>query len=143
MKNFFWISTLFFVFLSAQASSISIICPIASEFNPPSKGSIYDYKYTATTYVDIPELKKKITLTGESDSSKAVNFQAATWTDQTFLCLYQGDKDVIVTYETVLMNYVSSCHFKNNSSECNANDPAACPLVCELEEKVNGYDIRP
>lgn len=134
MKNFFLFSILFLTLLTAEAKNIKIICPNAEAFNPPSQGSIYAFKYTATTYVDIPELNNQLTLSGEADSSKALHFSVATWTDHTFLCLYQGDKDMIVTAEGVLNNYVSYCRFANNSPECESDRPEDCPLTCELAD---------
>lgn len=135
MKKFLTISTLFFGFLTAHASTISIICPTADQFNPPTKGSVYNFKFTATTFVDIPELNNQLTLTGEADSSKALKFHVATWTDRTFLCLYEGDKDMIVTYEGVLMDYVSSCRFEQSTSECESSNPKDCPLICQLNDE--------
>lgn len=134
MKKLFLFSTLFLIILSSQADTITIYCPPVTQLNPPTKGSIYDYKYTATTPVDIPALGDKVMLTGEANSSKAVVMYGANWTDNTFLCLYQGDNDMIVTYEGVLANYVNGCWFKNHVSECNAADPLNCPMTCEIGE---------
>lgn len=134
MRKIFLFSILFLVFLTAGAKSIKVICPQTAAFNPPSKGSIYAFKYTASTYVDIPELNYKLILSGEANSSKALTFYAATWTDHTFLCLYQGDKDMIVTAEEVLNNYVNYCRFSNNTADCLSSEPESCPLNCELNE---------
>lgn len=134
MKKFLLTATLIMLALGnevARANTIKIYCPSVDSMTR-SKGSIYAYKYTGETYVDLAALNNSLTLSGEGNSDQLIALQAATWTDQTFLCNYKGNQDVVVAFETVLAPYVTRCWFPGNMPECLSSDPDACPMLCEL-----------
>lgn len=135
MKKIFLLFILFFG-INCYAENVNIVCPAASQMNPPTKGTIYANKFSATTPANIPEIGNTLLLSGEAASTKAIGFEVATWTDRTFLCHYKGDLDDIVTFETVLWQYVKRCWFKATGySECQSTDPAVCTMTCELGQE--------
>jgi len=118
----------------SEANTVSLVCPFSSQLErQASQGSWATYHYQGYSQVAIPELGNRVALMGETNSETAGDFYAATWTDQTFLCLYKG----VVTYETVLYPFVNRCYFENSAipsrTECLSADPALCPLTCELK----------
>lgn len=133
MRKISLIGILFFYMALANAETITAICPSAEQMNPPTKGTIYANKFTGSTPINLPEINNTLVLSGEASSTKALAFYTATWTDHTFLCLYKGNYDDIVSYEIVLWQYVKRCWFKATGySECESDDPAKCQLTCEL-----------
>lgn len=120
----------------AEPQTITLFCPPVGEVLATEQtGSWAKYKYKAYTLVNISELPNQLEMIGEGDTEKATIFQAATWTDRTFLCNYNSFSfDAIVIFETVLYQYVKNCYFHNtpHPSECNSNNPLSCPMTCEL-----------
>lgn len=139
IKKYFMLFCLTYSFSNhviANPQIITLFCPAAEDIlvNPQS-GSWAKYKYTAYTKIDIPEIGNQLEMIGEGDIEKITVFQAATWTDRTFLCNYNSFSwDAVVIFETKLDDYVKECHFNNtpHRSECNSTNTFLCPMICEL-----------
>lgn len=117
---------------------VTLVCPASADLVRTTINSSWaTYRYTGYSNVAIPELGNRIQLMGDTNASIPGDFYAATWTDQTFLCLYNLN-DTLVIYETVLYLYVDRCYFENSlipsRTECKASDPGLCPLTCELNK---------
>jgi len=117
--------------LWANPNTFAVICPVPALVSVVTEqGSL---RYRAHTFVDLPELNYRLEMTGVGGDVPAKVFQAATWTDHTFLCNYNISQDAVVIFELVLANYVKRCYFENTKhyAECKNPDPKQCPLICE------------
>lgn len=115
-------------------------CPYPNELiRTHLSGSWAKYHYTGKIYLDFPEENNIITLFGDANNADDTHkFYGATWTDSTFLCLYDFDSNPIVLAEGQLEPYVRLCYFgvpTPYKSECNANDPLSCIITCEMGSK--------
>lgn len=122
----------------APPTLITLYCPAAAAVRATAiTGSSWaNYNYSAEVSIDFAPLGNHLPLSGEGTAPQAILFQAATWTDRTFLCNYNQGPDAIVIFETRLAPYVEKCYFTEATfpaaSECIKNDPSQCPMTCKL-----------
>lgn len=116
-------------------TKISAHCPKPNELmRTASTNSWSQYRYSGQSFVNLPAASNSLHFTGDSNADKPNYFYGATWTDRTFLCLYNYLDEAIVIYEGQLSPLVSRCYFeKPGNSECISSNPDACPITCELE----------
>jgi hypothetical protein len=131
-------SSVFVSSLLSHALPFTLTCPLPENIRvTPSAGSFAAYRYDADIALDVPALKNQLHMTAEGNAAHIQQFYAATWTDRTFLCLYNSGFDVVVLYDTGLDPWVSICGFyvgSKRSSDCQGASPSACQLICERSE---------
>jgi len=123
--------------IKIQADPISMMitssCPNINELKKiPLTNSWAKYQYSGQSPVNLPEINNIIYFTGDSDAESADYFYGATWTDRTFLCLYNYRDNPIVMYESQLDPFVDRCYFsKPGVNECHSSNPNDCFIMCE------------
>jgi hypothetical protein len=115
------------------STQITATCPNVNELTKvPLTNSWAKYRYSGQSPVNLPEVNNLLYFTGDSTAESANYFYGATWTDRTFLCLYNYNDEPIVMYESQLDPFVERCFFsKPGISECNSSNPSDCPITCE------------
>lgn len=123
-------------FAKGSSQTFMVTCPEPYHVSvTPQSGSWASYHYDADIPVDLPALGNTLPMEAEGDAASVHDFHAATWTDRTFLCLYNSGWEAIALFETKLDTYVEGCYFdtpKGHSSECTSISPGDCPMVCRL-----------
>jgi hypothetical protein len=119
---------------AATPSTITVSCPQINELTRTSlTNSWANYRYTGQISVDLPAINNVLYLMGDSNAESVDYFYGASWTDRTFLCLYNYLDNPIVMYEGQLDPYVKECYFgKLAVSECHSSNPSDCVMTCEL-----------
>jgi hypothetical protein len=112
---------------------ITAYCPNINELTKaPLTNSWAKYRYSGQSPVNLPEVNNVLYFTGDSTAESANYFYGATWTDRTFLCLYNYNDDPIVMYESQLDPFVEKCYFgKPGINDCHSSNPNDCPITCE------------
>lgn len=126
---------LFLMTVSSYASStVSTYCPKPSDLTRTKSSSSWaKYTYTGQASINLPEVNNTLHLTADSNAETATYFYGATWTDRTFLCLYNYLDDAIVMYEGQLDPLVERCYFAMpGTSECLSSNPSDCALTCQV-----------
>lgn len=123
--------------------TITAYCPPASEIHIQAQtGSSWaSEKYLGRATLNIHHQSLPLDLSGEGNAITAFTMQAATWTDRTFLCLYDGitadnAPETLVLYNSQLDRFIiSRCYFPGGGPECVASDPNACMMTCEIKQR--------
>jgi hypothetical protein len=130
-------SLVFFVISPSQAmeqNTVRAYCPMLTELTrTPSTSSWAKYQYTGQASINLPTIHNTLHFKGDSNADKVNYFYGATWTDRTFLCLYNYLDNSIVIYEGQLDPLVERCYFGTPGlSECISSNPNDCPITCVL-----------
>jgi hypothetical protein len=118
----------------AAAVKITAYCPEFTELKRTTLSNSWaKYEYTGQSPINLASINNLLYFKGDTNAESANYFSGATWTDSTFLCLYNYDDEAIVMYESQLAPFVERCYFAHpGSSECTSSNPQACPITCEL-----------
>lgn len=129
--------------VASKAESITIYCPAVKNIQILRQIGVpwANYKYIAQVAVEMPELGNHLQFGGEGNANNIDSLQAATWTDRTFLCVYNTYAGSVVIFEIELAKYIRRCYFENAkgqiNSECLSSDPSQCPITCEMGQPGN------
>ena len=120
---------------TVEPNKVTAYCPKLSELTQTSSNTTWaKYHYAGQAFINLPAISNMLHFNGDSNADKANYFYGGTWTDRTFLCLYNYTDEAIVLYEGQLGGFVNRCYFgKPGMSECISNNPNECPITCELE----------
>lgn len=118
----------------AKEALITVTCPLPEEVEVSlQNGSWAKYRYQAQASVHFAGMSNQLAMSGEGNTEAVYRFEAATWTDRTFLCVYNHSHDAVVLFESQLNRQVKRCYFAEPySSECIADIASRCVLTCDL-----------
>jgi hypothetical protein len=126
----------------AVGETVTLICPQVADVaisKQPYTEPWRAYGYQATIAVPgLTPFGDQLTLVGQGNETALTHMNVATWTDFSFLCWYQGDQNEIVVFSVVNFEDVfERCSFSADRYEtaCYSEDPANCPLTCELAQE--------
>lgn len=121
------------------AQELLITCPHLTDIKTTAATQSWaKYHYSAAIPIDFPDVGNQLLFIGDGDAERAIYFTGATFTDMTFLCLYNYHEGLqsIVLYEIALYQYVSRCYFKTTTvSDCQSNDPDVCKFTCDISNR--------